>query len=75
MAHVAHEDQVLAFLMGELPLQAGQCLFGGVKRQRCMPGNKRGKLIDPSLQRQDILDHLVEQADAGGFLGADEFGQ
>ena len=39
LAHVAHEDQVLTFLTGELPLQAGQRLFGGVERQRCMPGN------------------------------------
>jgi hypothetical protein len=41
VAHVAHENQILAFLMGEPPLQAGQCLFGGVERQRCTPGNKR----------------------------------
>jgi len=72
VAHVAHEDQVLAFLTGEMPLHAGQRLFGGVERQRCMPGNKHGKLIDASLQRRNILDNLIEQTDAGGFLGADE---
>src|SRR5271168_3714647 len=49
-AHVAHQDQILAFLARQPPLQADQRLFGGVERERCIAGDQDGKLIGPPLQ-------------------------
>src|SRR5579862_7282291 len=70
--HVAHQDQVLAFLAGEPPLQARQRLLGGVERERRMPGDLDGKLVNATLQRRQIFDDFGEQSGTGGFLGADQ---
>ena len=71
-AHIAHQNQVLAFLAGEPPLQAGQRLFGGVERERRIAGNQRRQFAGAPLKRRHVFDDLAEQTDACGFLGTNE---
>src|SRR5262249_33236418 len=72
--HVAHEDEVFAFLTREPALQPRQRLLGGAQRQRCVSGYECRELFNPLLQSRKILDHFVEQSDPRRLLSSDESG-
>ena len=64
LARVAHQDEVLALVPRQPPLQARHRLLGRAQRQRRMAGEQPRDLIGALVERCEILDDLAEQPDA-----------
>src|SRR5262245_45268691 len=72
LAHVTHDDEVLALLARQPLLQACDRLFCRVERQRCVAGEEPGDLVGTHVERREIVDDLREQADYRGLGGFDQ---
>src|SRR3954469_24392189 len=69
LAHVAHQDQVLALLARQALGQAPHRFLGGAQCQRRVAGDGAGKLVSAGLQRARVLDHLGEKTEREGLAG------